>query len=135
MGKEIGITVKKSEDFSEWYTQTVIKSELVDYAPVKGLIVLRPDGYSIWESIKSSLDTKLVDTGHRNGFLPTLIPESLLAKEKDHFAGFNPEVFWVTKSGDSELGDRLALRPTSETLAYTLFSKWIQKLERLAFKN
>ena len=134
MGKEIGITVKKSEDFSEWYTQTVIKSELADYAPVKGLIVLRPDGYSIWESIKSSLDAKFVSTGHRNGFLPTLIPESLLAKEKDHFEGFNPEVFWVTKSGDNELGDRLALRPTSETLAYTLFSKWIRSWRDLPLK-
>ena len=134
MGKDIGITVKKSEDFSEWYTQTVIKSELVDYAPVKGLIVLRPDGYSIWESLKSSLDIKFSATGHRNGFLPTLIPESLLAKEKDHFSGFNPEVFWVTKSGDTELGDRLALRPTSETLAYTLFSKWIRSWRDLPLK-
>jgi len=134
MGKEIGITVKKSDDFSEWYTQTVIKSELVDYAPVKGLIVLRPDGYSIWESLKSSLDEKFAATGHRNGFLPILIPESLLGKEKDHFAGFNPEVFWVTKSGDSEIGDRLALRPTSETLAYTLFSKWIRSWRDLPLK-
>jgi len=134
MGKEIGITVKKTDDFSEWYTQTVIKSELVDYAPVKGLIVLRPDGYSIWESIKSSLDKKFAATGHRNGFLPTLIPESLLTKEKDHFAGFNPEVFWVTKSGEGELGDRLALRPTSETLAYTLFSKWIRSWRDLPLK-
>ncbi|MDC0052619.1 proline--tRNA ligase, partial [Candidatus Nitrosopelagicus sp.] len=112
----------------------VIKSELVDYAPVKGLIVLRPDGYSIWESIKSSLDKKFAATGHRNGFLPTLIPESLLTKEKDHFAGFNPEVFWVTKSGEGELGDRLALRPTSETLAYTLFSKWIRSWRDLPLK-
>ena len=134
MGKEIGVTVKKSEDFSEWYTQTVIKSELVDYAPVKGLIVLRPDGYSIWESLKSSLDKKFTATGHRNGFLPTLIPESLLTKEKDHFAGFNPEVFWVTKSGEGELGDRLALRPTSETLAYTLFAKWIRSWRDLPLK-
>ena len=107
---------------------------MADYAPVKGLIVLRPDGYSIWESIKTSLDKKFAATGHRNGFLPTLIPESLLAKEKDHFAGFNPEVFWVTKSGDSELGDRLALRPTSETLAYTLFSKWIRSWRDLPLK-
>ena len=103
MGKETGVTVKKSEDFSEWYTQLVIKAELADYAPVKGLIVLRPDGYSIWESLKSSLDSKLVETGHRNGFLPVLIPESLLGKEKDHFTGFNPEVFWVTHSGDGEI--------------------------------
>tara|TARA_Y100000590_G_scaffold143414_1_gene164593 strand:+ start:4299 stop:5741 length:1443 start_codon:yes stop_codon:yes gene_type:complete len=134
LSKEVGITVSKSEDFSEWYTQVVIKSELADYAPVKGLIVLRPDGYSIWESIKESLDKKLKETGHRNGFLPILIPESLLGKEKKHFEGFNPEVFWVTHSGDSEIGDKLALRPTSETLAYSLFSKWIRSWRDLPLK-
>ena len=134
MSKEVGITVSKSEDFSEWYTQVVIKSELADYAPVKGLIVLRPDGYSIWESIKESLDKKLKETGHRNGFLPILIPESLLGKEKKHFEGFNPEVFWVTHSGDSEIGDKLALRPTSKTLAYSLFSKWIRSWRDLPLK-
>jgi len=134
LSKEIGITVSKSENFSEWYTQVVIKTELADYAPVKGLIVLRPDGYSIWESIKESLDKKLKETGHRNGFLPVLIPESLLAKEKEHFEGYNPEVFWVTHSGTSEIGDRLALRPTSETLAYSLFSKWIRSWRDLPLK-
>ena len=134
MSKEVGITVSKNEDFSEWYTQIIIKAELADYAPVKGLIVLRPDGYSIWESIKESLDKKLKETGHRNGFLPILIPESLLGKEKEHFEGFNPEVFWVTHSGESELGDRLALRPTSETLAYSLFSKWIKSWRDLPLK-
>ena len=134
MSKEVGITVSKSENFSEWYTQVVIKAELADYAPVKGLIVLRPDGYSIWESIKESLDKKLKETGHRNGFLPVLIPESLLSKEKKHFEGFNPEVFWVTHSGDSEIGDKLALRPTSETLAYSLFSKWIRSWRDLPLK-
>jgi len=134
LSKEIGITVSKSGNFSEWYTQVVIKAELADYAPVKGLIVLRPDGYSIWESIKESLDKKLKETGHRNGFLPVLIPESLLAKEKEHFEGFNPEVFWVTHSGNSEIGDRLALRPTSETLAYSLFSKWIRSWRDLPLK-
>jgi prolyl-tRNA synthetase len=134
MGKEAGITVKKNDDFSEWYTQVVIKAELADYAPVKGLIVLRPDGYSIWESLKSSLDSKLTATGHRNGFLPVLIPESLLAKEKDHFTGFNPEVFWVTHSGDGKIGDKLALRPTSETLAYTMYAKWIRSWRDLPLK-
>jgi len=134
LSKEIGITVSKSENFSEWYTQVVIKAELADYAPVKGLIVLRPDGYSIWESIKESLDKKLKETGHRNGFLPVLIPESLLAKEKEHFEAFNPEVFWATHSGNSEIGDRLALRPTSETLAYSLFSKWISSWRDLPLK-
>ncbi len=134
MSKEVGITVSKNDNFSEWYTQVIIKAELADYAPVKGLIVLRPDGYSIWESIKESLDNKLRETGHRNGFLPVLIPESLLAKEKEHFEGLNPEVFWVTHSGNSELGDRLALRPTSETLAYSLFSKWIRSWRDLPLK-
>ena len=134
MSKEVGITVSKNDNFSEWYTQVIIKAELADYAPVKGLIVLRPDGYSIWESIKNSLDKKLKETGHRNGFLPVLIPESLLAKEKEHFEGLNPEVFWVTHSGNSEIGDRLALRPTSETLAYSLFSKWIRSWRDLPLK-
>jgi len=134
LNKEVGITASKNDDFSEWYTQVVIKAELADYAPVKGLIVLRPDGYSIWESIKESLDKKLKETGHRNGFLPILIPESLLGKEKKHFEGFNPEVFWVTQSGDSEIGDRLALRPTSETLAYSLYSKWIKSWRDLPLK-
>jgi len=135
LGKQdVGITVGKKEDFSEWYTQVVLKAKLADYAPVKGLIVLRPDGYSIWESLRSTFDKKFARNGIRNGFLPILIPESLLGKEQKHFAGFNPEVFWVTHSGTNEIGDRLALRPTSETLAYTLYSKWIQSWRDLPLK-
>jgi len=134
LSKDIGITVTKNDDFSEWYTQVVLKAELADYAPVKGLIVLRPDGYSIWESIKSALDEKFKKEGIRNGFLPVLIPESLLSKEKKHFAGFNPEAFWVTHSGENEIGDRLALRPTSETLAYSMYSKWIKSWRDLPLK-
>lgn len=135
MSKEdVGITVSKKDDFSEWYTQVVLKAKLADYAPVKGLIVLRPDGYSIWESLRDSLDKKFGKNGIRNGFLPVLIPESLLGKEKKHFAGFNPEVFWVTHSGNNEVGDRLALRPTSETLAYSLYSKWIKSWRDLPLK-
>jgi len=132
--ESVGITVSKKDDFSEWYTQVVLKAELADYAPVKGLIVLRPDGYAIWELIRESLDAKLKKTGHKNGFLPVLIPESLLGKEKEHFAGFNPEVFWVTHSGETEVGDRLALRPTSETLAYSLYSKWVHSWRDLPLK-
>jgi len=134
LSKEIGITVTKNDDFSEWYTQVVLKAELADYAPVKGLIVLRPDGYSIWESIRFALDEKFTKLGIRNGFLPVLIPESLLGKEKKHFAGFNPEAFWVTHSGNNEIGDRLALRPTSETLAYSMYSKWIKSWRDLPLK-
>jgi prolyl-tRNA synthetase len=132
--EDIGITVSKEDDFSEWYTQVVLKAKLADYAPVKGLIVLRPDGYSIWESLRSTFDEKFSKNGIRNGFLPILIPESLLGKEQKHFAGFNPEVFWVTHSGETEVGERLALRPTSETLAYTMYSKWIQSWRDLPLK-
>jgi prolyl-tRNA synthetase len=135
LGKEdVGITVSKNDNFSEWYTQVVLKAKLADYAPVKGLIVLRPDGYSIWESLKNTFDKKFGKNGIRNGFLPILIPESLLGKEKKHFEGFNPEVFWVTHSGTNKLGDRLALRPTSETLAYTMYAKWIQSWRDLPLK-
>ena len=131
---KVGITVSKNEDFSEWYTQVVLKAGLADYAPVKGLIVLKPDGYSIWESLKSTFDRRFSKIGIRNGFLPILIPESLLGKEKKHFEGFNPEVFWVTHSGSNQVGERLALRPTSETLAYTMYAKWIQSWRDLPLK-
>ncbi len=134
MTKEIGITVKKSDDFSEWYTQCVLKSSIADYSPSKGFIILRPYGYAIWEIVKELLDCELKKTGHKNGFLPVLIPESLLTKEKDHFDGFMPEVFWVTKSGDSDLDEKLAVRPTSETLAYSMFSKWISSYRDLPLK-
>jgi len=134
LNKEIGITVKKGEDFSEWYTQVVLKAGLIDYAPVKGFIVLRPYGYSIWESIRDIADKAFKETGHQNAFLPVLIPESLLGKEADHFEGFKPEVFWVTHSGNDELAEKLALRPTSETLAYEIFSKWIRSYRDLPLK-
>ena len=109
MGSEkeaVGITVKKNVDFTEWYTQVVLKTGIADYAPVKGFIVLRPYGYAIWDSIREILDRRLKETGHQNAFLPVLIPASLLAKEKHHFAGFTPEVFWVTKAGDKELDEK-----------------------------
>lgn len=132
--KLIGISVKKFEDFSEWYLQAIIKTELVDYAPVKGFIVLRPYGYKIWNSISQTLDKKLNESGHENGFLPLLIPESILAKEKRHFSGFNPEVYWVTEAGNDTLSERLALRPTSEAIAYSTFSNWIKSYRDLPLK-
>ena len=134
MTKELGITVKKSVDFSDWYTQCVIKSGIADYSPGKGFIILRPYGYAIWENIKEILDDQFKKTGHQNGFLPVLIPESLLTVEKDHFEGFMPEVYWVTKSGNNDLGEKLAVRPTSETLAYSMFSKWISSYRDLPLK-
>ena len=134
MTKEVGITVKKSVDFSDWYTQCVIKSGIADYSPGKGFIILRPYGYAIWENIKEILDYQFKKTGHKNGFLPVLIPESLLTVEKNHFEGFMPEVYWVTKSGNNDLGEKLAVRPTSETLAYSMFSKWISSYRDLPLK-
>lgn len=132
--KEFGLTVKKDEDFSEWYSQVVEKSGLADYAPIKGFIVVRPYGYAIWELIRNHLDSKFRETGHVNGFLPCLIPEGLLNKEEKHFKGFNPEVFWVSSSGDSPLSERLALRPTSEALLYSIFPKWISSYRDLPLK-
>ena len=112
----------------------MIKSGIADYSPGKGFIILRPYGYAIWENIKEILDDQFKKTGHKNGFLPVLIPESLLTVEKNHFEGFMPEVYWVTKSGNNDLGEKLAVRPTSETLAYSMFSKWISSYRDLPLK-
>ena len=103
-------------DFSQWYTDVILKSELVDYAPVRGCMVIRPYGFAIWERIKEQLDRRFKDTGHENVYMPMLIPESLLQKEKDHVEGFAPECAWVTVGGSEELPERLCIRPTSETL-------------------
>ena len=126
MTVERGITVKKSEDFSEWYTQIITKAELSDYAGIKGFIVFKPYSYEIWENIRKFLDGKLKATGHRNAYFPALIPESYLKKEAEHFSGFVPEVFWVTRTGDNELGEPLAMRPTSETIVCDSYAKWIK---------
>jgi len=124
--KDVGITVSKDKDFSEWYTQVILKAELADYSAAKGFMVLRPNGYEMWEKIREFIDLRIKKTGHRNAYFPLLIPESLIKKEAAHFAGFTPEVFWVTHTGDNEIGERLATRPTSETIAYHSYAKWIQ---------
>jgi prolyl-tRNA synthetase len=124
--KELGISVRKSEDFSEWYTQVVLKTELADYSGAKGFMALRPYGYEIWEMIKDYFDSEIKKTGHRNAYFPTLIPESLLKKEEEHFSGFTTEAFWVTRAGDSELEEPLAVRPTSETIIHECMRRWIR---------
>ena len=103
-------------DFAQWFTDVCIKAELVDYSDVKGLFIMRPYGYAIWENIQKILDGKFKATGHQNVAMPMLIPESLLQKEKDHVEGFAPECAWVTMGGSEELPERLCVRPTSETL-------------------
>lgn len=104
------------EDFAKWYTDIVLKAELIDYSSVKGCMILRPYGYAIWENIQRILNNMFVETGHENVYMPLFIPESLLQKEKDHVEGFAPEVAWVTHGGDEKLEERLCVRPTSETL-------------------
>ncbi len=103
-------------DFAQWYTDIVKKADLIDYSSVKGCMVIRPYGYAIWENIQHILDTKFKETGHENVYMPLFIPESLLNREKDHIAGFAPEVAWVTHGGEERLTERMCVRPTSETL-------------------
>ncbi|MBE6689109.1 MAG: proline--tRNA ligase [Ruminococcaceae bacterium] len=104
------------EDFASWYTDVVKKTDLIDYSSVKGCMIIRPYGYAIWENIQKTLDGMFKATGHQNVMMPMFIPESLLNKEKDHVAGFAPEVAWVTHGGSEKLAERLCVRPTSETL-------------------
>ena len=104
------------QDFPQWYTDVVLKADLANYSSIKGCMIIRPYGYAIWELIQKTLDAKFKETGHENVYMPMLIPESLLQKEKDHVEGFAPEVAWVTHGGETELTERLCVRPTSETL-------------------
>ena len=114
------------EDFAQWYTDVVKKAELVDYASVKGCMVIKPAGYAIWENIQSELDRRFKETGVENVYMPMFIPESLLQREKDHVEGFAPEVAWVTHGGLEPLQERLCVRPTSETLFCDFYARDIQ---------
>lgn len=116
----------KSEDFSRWYTEIIRRAELADYAPMKGMMVIRPYGYAIWENIQRFLDNRIKETGHTNAYFPLFIPETLLQKETEHLEGFSPEVAWVTHGGEEELEERLAVRPTSEAIIGNMYSKWIK---------
>ncbi|MBN1275613.1 proline--tRNA ligase [Candidatus Woesearchaeota archaeon] len=119
-----GLTVKKDEDMPEWYTQVILKSELADYSAVKGCAVIRPLGYDLWQSIMDYFNIRLKALGVRNAYFPLFIPESFFAKEADHVEGFAPEVAWVEQKSKDE--ERLALRPTSETVMYDSYAKWIR---------
>ena len=121
------------EDFAQWYTDIVLKAELADYTDVKGFISIRPYGYAIWENIQKYTDNLLKKHGVKNIAMPVLIPESLLQKEKDHVEGFAPEVAWVTMGGGEELEERLCVRPTSETVFSTMYSKWLSSWRDLPF--
>lgn len=118
-------------DFAKWYTDVVKKAELVDYASVRGCMIIRPYGYAIWENIQKNLDAMFKATGHENVYMPMLIPESLLKKEADHVEGFAPEVAWVTHGGNEELTERLCVRPTSEVLFCDHYKNIIQSYKDL----
>ena len=116
----------QSQDFGRWYLDVVRRAELADYSPVKGCMVIRPYGYAIWELMQQALDRRFKATGHVNAYFPLFIPESLLMKESEHVEGFAPQVAWVTHGGNDKLEERLAVRPTSETIIGTMYAKWIQ---------
>src|SRR5512140_2755227 len=122
---------KRSEDFSAWYNEVVLRAELADYSPVRGCMVIRPRGYGIWERMQQQLDTMFKDTGHQNAYFPLLIPESFLHKEAQHVEGFAPEAAVVTHGGGKKLEEPLIIRPTSETIIYTMFATWVQSYRDL----
>lgn len=123
-----------NEDFPQWYTDVVLKTEMVDYGPVKGTMVIRPYGYAVWELIQQQMDKRFKETGHTNAYFPLLIPESFLAREAEHVEGFAPEVAWVTQGGNEKLAERLVIRPTSETIICEMYSKWVHSYRDLPLK-
>src|SRR5437868_12280543 len=122
---------KRTEDFSAWYNEVVLRAELADYSPVRGCMVIRPRGYGIWERMQQQLDTMFKDTGHENAYFPLLIPEGFLHKEAQHVEGFAPETAVVTHGGGKKLEEPLIVRPTSETIIYAMYAKWVQSYRDL----
>lgn len=126
-----GLTVKKDENFSEWYQQLILKSGLADYSSVSGCIVYRPLAYAIWEKIREECDKEFKKIGVQNCYFPLFIPEKSFEQEAQHVEGFTPEVAWVTCAGNTKLNERLAVRPTSEAIMYESYSKWIRSYKEL----
>lgn len=121
----------RSEDFATWYNEVVQRAELADYSPVRGSMVIRPWGYGIWENMQRALDDMFKDTGHENAYFPLLIPMSFIEKEKEHVEGFAPELAVVTQAGGKELEEPYVIRPTSETIIYSMYAKWVQSYRDL----
>ena len=130
MADEKKLTTRK-EDFSAWYNEVVLRAELADYSPVRGCMVIRPSGYGIWERMQRALDDMFKETGHRNAYFPLFIPESFLHREAQHVEGFAPETAVVTHGGGKKLEEPLIVRPTSETIIYSMFAKWVQSYRDL----
>ncbi len=125
---------KKSENISDWYNDVVLKAELADYAPVKGTMVIRPYGYAIWERLQEVFNKMIKEDGVNNAYFPLFIPHKLLEKEKEHVEGFSPELALVTIGGGKKLDDPLVVRPTSETIMYAMYAKWIKSWRDLPLK-
>jgi len=121
----------RAENFSEWYIETIRKSDLADYTVVKGCMVIKPYGFGLWENVRDALDKRIKDTGHENAYFPLLVPESLLLKEAEHVEGFAPECAWVTHGGGAELEERLAIRPTSEAIICSIYANWVKSYRDL----
>ena len=121
----------RAADFSAWYNEVVLRAELADYSPVRGCMVIRPSGYGIWERMQRALDDMFKATGHKNAYFPLFIPESFLHKEAEHVEGFAPEAAVVTHGGGKKLEEPLVVRPTSETIIYSMYAKWVQSYRDL----
>jgi len=132
--KDLGLTAKKDGNFSEWYNQLVLKAGLADYSSVTGCMIIKPYGYAIWEKIQEYFNKELKKLKVQNAYFPMFIPENLFKKEAEHVEGFSPEVAWITEAGSEKLGERLAIRPTSETIMYDTFSKWIRSWRDLPLR-
>ncbi|MCK5075814.1 MAG: proline--tRNA ligase, partial [Calditrichia bacterium] len=122
---------KREEDYNRWYTDVIINSKMADYSPVKGCMVIRPNGYAIWENIQKNLDNMFKETGHENAYFPLFIPESFMQKEAEHVEGFAPECAVVTHGGGKKLDESLYIRPTSETIIWSMYKKWIMSYRDL----
>ncbi len=125
-GRDMKKITSRSEDYSQWYIDIVLRAGLADYSPVKGCMVIRPHGYAIWELMQARLDGMFKETGHQNAYFPLFIPESYIEREKEHFAGFAPECAVVTEGGGEKLQEKLYVRPTSEMIIWSMYKEWIQ---------
>jgi len=131
--KQQGLTEKKEGDFSEWYNQVILKAQLADYSPIRGFMVIRPNAYALWEEIQNNFNNAIFKKGVKNAYFPLLIPKSFFEKEAEHAEGFEPELAWI-ESDDKDVEEKLAIRPTSETIMYDSYAKWIRSWRDLPLR-
>jgi len=131
---KLGVETTREENFSEWYVQTITRSDMIEYTDISGCYVLKPWSFSIWEQIQNFIDSEIKKLGVKNSYFPCFVSQKALKAEADHLEGFAPEVAWVTKAGNSDMAEPIAIRPTSETIMYPLFSNWIRSHRDLPLK-